>query len=270
MSSAAKANRNQDSEEMEGKESEQKPEAAKPLDFSDFADATEMSPVMQRIYEKMGNAENMSEKRMYERFSDLVAMEIAQTEGEEKKELLGYQKKVEKLLNEMEEGEYTYVGANRIFENAVINAVNDGLPEENRITSSDGDVNLKWSEEEGKGGHFALVQRLEKKPYTDKDEPGEMVLEGIDEKTGKEIWTRKLSGQVKPREDMNKFYYLQTEQVKEVFDNLEPTVQKTIIDGLKEQIKENKRYADSLKDEAAKKEEDSAREKLIKNLKALE
>ena len=55
MSSAAKANRNQDSEEMEGKESEQKPEAAKPLDFSDFADATEMSPVMQRIYEKMGN-----------------------------------------------------------------------------------------------------------------------------------------------------------------------------------------------------------------------
>lgn len=240
MASPARANDNNIEDKKLTREVKgEKPKAEKPLEFSDFESAVEMSPAMQRIYEKLGGEKAGDKQKFLERVWDLVANEIADAEGEEREQLFKFQKKVEKMLGEKE---HTFVSAHSIFENAIINAVNDGLPEGERITSSDGSVVLKWLEDGSKdGGHFVLAKRQERKPYSEADEPGEYITL-VDEKTGKEYKEKKLFGQTKLPEDKESIDILQTEQVKEVFNNLEPAVQKSIIDGLKEQMEDIATY----------------------------
>lgn len=104
MSSPARANNNDIEKKKLTREVEsRKSEPEKPLEFSDFKEAVEMSPAMQRIYEKLGG-ENISDKQKFlERVWDLAADELvamvkAWKEGPEIDELLDFQEKINKIL----------------------------------------------------------------------------------------------------------------------------------------------------------------------------
>ena len=85
------------------------------------------------------------------------------------------------------------------------------------------------------------MQKLENKPYRDEDEQGEFIFE-IDKKTGKKYPVKKLSGQVQPRTDMGRFYYLDAGQVKAIFDKLPLEIKQSFLDGLEEQMKDIATY----------------------------
>lgn len=282
MPSDVNADHDKNNQEIKKPTIEHQPKTEAVPSFSDIEQTVQMSPAIEKIYRQL-DTEGKNHQQLLEEMYGLAAKAVAESSGEELKQLKEFKIKIKKMLEEAEENEMTVFRAQHIFENAMVNAINDELGEDRRLTSSDGDIGLKWLvDEETPGGQFALVQKLENKPYSDEDEPGEFVFE-IDAKTGEKYPVRKLSGPARPRGEMARFYYLDAGQVKAVFDKLEPEVKKSFLDGLKEQIKENAAYAKKLKNQwkkeadPAKKaelkdqitEEDEARAKIEKELAAL-
>jgi hypothetical protein len=147
-----------------------------------------------------------------------------------------------------------------IFENAMINRVNAGLEtsDENEIISSNGAANLEWIvDEDTSEGHFAIIQRhgpVERKS-------GEYIWI-TDEKTGEKYQEEKLPEEPQPLQDKATTYYLKTEQVKEVFRKLNPDVQKSFIDGLKENMDTLTRGVKMLQSELNDEKDAKARKKL--------
>lgn len=231
MPSAVNADHDKNNQEIQKPTIEHRPKTEAVPSFFDIEQAVKMSPAIEKIYSGL-ETEGKDRQQLLEEIWDLAANEIIGAEGVEKDRLLEFQNKIEKML---EEKEHTFESARSIFENAVISAVNEGLPEEGRITSSDGNIRLEWLvDEETSSGHFVLAKRKHK-PYSEADEPGEYITL-VDEKTGKEYKEKKLSDQTQRSEDMKSAMVLETENVKEVFHQLKPEVKQSFLDGLKEQI----------------------------------
>ena len=174
--------------------------------------------------------------------------------------------------------------AHSIFENAMINTINNELESSGQqIISSDGSVSLDWLvDEETPAGRFAIIKREVGKTSTKENEPKEYVLEK-DPKTGEIYKVEKMSGPVEFQKDIATVYDLNTEQVRQVFNKLEPAVKKSFIDGLQESLAANialvRKYNQELKGEKREEEEkelktkieeqELAQEKINKELKAL-
>ncbi len=218
----------------------------KPFNFADFENILELSPAMTRIYNKLADASEDDGRLLLENLKDLVEEEmtkIAEVGGEKLKQWQEFKIRIEEIIGEekmLRGKEHTFVSARSVFENAIINAVNEGLPEAEKITSSDGDIILKWLEDGSKeGGHFVLVKRKHK-PYSEADEPGENIT--LVDENGKKYNEKKLLNQTQRSENMESAEVLETEHVKAVFDKLPLEVKKIFLNGLKEQMKDITTY----------------------------
>lgn len=251
--------------------------------FENLKHLMETSPHIQKALAELG-VENIDLSSDLEEIHKVIVKELRKNpESEIAKDLSRFKDEIGELLWESDEVSPSH--AHQLFENALISTINNELETgDEKIISSDGPVSLKWLvDEEAPEGRFALIQRLERTSPLKEDEAGEYVSEGIDPKTGKEFWTRKMTGPVKPLEDSARVYDLKTKQAREVFDALEPAVKKSFINDLKERINVNKTlvklYGNELKLEKrheAKEElkakiagEELAQEKLKKELQAL-
>lgn len=105
MASPARANSdNLEENKLEKNTGETKPEAERPLNFSDFENAVEVPKVLQAIISK--ELKKMEGKSREERLikiwdlaaDELVAMVKARKEGPEIDELLDFQEKINKIL----------------------------------------------------------------------------------------------------------------------------------------------------------------------------
>lgn len=251
--------------------------------FESLKKLMETSPHVKKAMAELG-VENIDVDSDLEEIHKLIVKELRKNpESKVARELADFKDKIGELLWESEE--VSPARAHQLFENALINAVNDELEaNDDKITSSDGPVSLKWLvDEDTPDGRFALIQRLDRVLPIKEDESGEMVSEGIDPKTGKEFWVRKMTGPVEPMEDAARVYDLKAKQVRAVFDGMEPSVKKVFINDLKERVDLNKtlikEYRKQLKLEKRQevKEaleakisgEELAQEKLKKELQAL-
>lgn len=263
MPSAVNADHDKNNQEIQKPAIERRPKTEAVPSFFDIEQAIKMSPAIEKIYSGL-ETEGKDRQQLLEEIYDLAAKAVAESSGEELKQLQELKLKIDKMLETEEGSEITPFRAQHIFENAALNAINDELGEDRRLTSSDGDINLKWlADEAAPAGQFALVQKLENKPYRDEDEPGEFVFE-TDAKTGEKYPVRKLAGPARPRAEMARFYYLDSKQVRAIFDKLDPEVKKGFLDGLKEQVKENAAYTKKLKNQW-KKESDPAKKAELKS-----
>lgn len=251
--------------------------------FESLKKLMETSPHVKKAMAELG-VENIDVDSDLEEIHKLIVKELRKNpESKVARELADFKDKIGELLWESEE--VSPARAHQLFENALINAVNDELEaNDDKIISSDGPVSLKWLvDEDTPDGRFALIQRLDRVLPIKEDESGEMVSEGIDPKTGKEFWVRKMTGPVEPMEDAARVYDLKAKQVRAVFDGMEPSVKKVFINDLKERVDLNKtlikEYRKQLKLEKRQevKEaleakisgEELAQEKLKKELQAL-
>lgn len=150
---------------------------------------------------------------------------------------------------EEEKDEITPYQAHRIFENAVINNVNEELEAEGKpMILSDVEVSLKWFvDEETPEGYFSLVQHKTEKTPGAENKIREYIMEK-DEKTGETYQVEKISEAYLPQEDTAIFYDLDINKVREIFNKLDPKVKKSFIDGWKESLKENINQVAKLKD----------------------
>ena len=197
-------------------------------------------------------------------------------------ERMGYNPEEKFSKPKKETDEITPSRAHHIFENAVIKAINDQSETEGKqIISSDGAVNLKWFvDEETPNGRFAIIQHNVQR--TEENQLKEYVLEE-DKETGEKYQVEKMSGPVKPQDEIATVYDLDINQVRKIFNKLEPAVKKSFIDGWKESLQENinqvNKLKAKLKQEMRQKEKEEletqitehelAQEKINKELEAL-
>jgi hypothetical protein len=197
-------------------------------------------------------------------------------------ETMGYNPGQEFSKPKTEKDEITPARAGYIFENAVINAINDELEPGGQIISSDGAVNLKWLvDEETPEGRFQIIKRrVQKTPIQETTK--EYIWEE-DTETGKKYQVEKMSGPFKSQDETAVVYDLDTNKVREIFNKLEPAVKESFINGWKESLKENinqvnklkakleieKRHKEREELEMQIVEYESAQEKIKKELKAL-
>lgn len=176
------------------------------------------------------------------------------------KEYLQPKNKEIKELNKI-----TSAAAQRIFENAMINTINEELSTEDRISSSDGTANLRWLVDEASPeGRFAIVQRnLQKKSM---EENKSYVLEK-DTETGETYQVEKLSGPFEPQGETSTVYDLNANEVKKIFNKLEPAVRDSFIGGWKDSLLENIKLTEKFRQELRQEKRQEKREELENQIK---
>src|SRR3989338_8695156 len=252
--------------------------------FESLIKLTETPPYIQKILSQL-DLSGLDFKSALEQIDNIIIGELQKNpESEMAKDLREYQTKIDKLLNEMEKNEFTFSEAyDNLKEkaidlipiiNAEIEVLNkksseDKQSEDKQINLIDNDASFEWVVDKDRPeGSFAFVQVSKKQ-----ENPVNYVYESGVTKEGK-IETKKV--RVMSKEEKNPFlkgkvdfYYIEPEQIKEIFNKLEPAVKKSILDGLREQIEEDENYVKKL-GKAETDEEKAVREQIYQNLKALE
>ena len=247
--------------------------------FESLIKLTETPPYIQKILSQL-DLSGLDFKSALEQIDNIIIGELQKNpESEMAKDLREYQTKIDKLLNEMEKNEFTFSEAyDNLKEkaidlipiiNAEIEVLNKERPDDKQIALLDSTASFKWLVNKDRPeGSFAFVPVLKKQ-----ENPVNYVYESGVTKEGK-IETKKV--RVMSKEEKNPFlkgkvdfYYIEPEQIKEIFNKLEPAVKKSILDGLREQIEEDENYVKKL-GKAETDEEKAVREQIYQNLKALE
>lgn len=163
-----------------------------------------------------------------------------------------------------EKNDLTPYRAQRIFENKVINTINEELDPEDKITSLN-EARLKWLvDEQTPAGRFTIIKRDgQKEPAA--AEPKTYVKEK-DTETGEEYLVEKMTGPVEPRGQKVTAYDLDINEVKKIFNELDPAVKQLFINGWQESLVENKALAEkwtkALKNEMRRDEQEELEAKI--------
>lgn len=167
---------------------------------------------------------------------------------------------------EKRNNDLTPMRAQSIFENKVINALNNTLSEKQKV-HSDERAKLEWDlDPKTDEVVFSVVKRVP----TNKELPGGRDASiKVNPKTGKKYIDYKLS----PNEEITT-YNLETADVKKSFDTLDQEVKKIFIEGYKETLEENKnlikKWEQTLKKELRQDEQKQLEEKIAEQEKASE
>jgi len=276
---------------------EQQAETVVGPSFESLITLAETPPYIKDILRQL-NLRGLDFKSALEQIDNIIIGELQKNpESEVAKDLREYQTKINKLLNEMEKNEFTFSEAyDNLKEkaidlipiiNAEIEVLNkksseDKQSEDKQINLIDNDASFEWVVDKDRPeGSFAFVQVSKKQ-----ENPVNYVYESGVTKEGKieTIKVRVISQEEKNSSLKGKmdFYYIEPEQIREIFNKLEPAVKKSILNGLKDQIKENKDHVKKLEAKLEKEpnqnedlekqitEEEAVQEQIYQKFKALE
>lgn len=138
-------------------------------------------------------------------------------------------------MSEKKEIEITPAHAYEIFENKVVNNINERLEQAGgEIILPDETVKLDWVvDEEMPRGSFAIIKSG---INVERSEQPKEYISVTDQITGDVYREEKLPENFKPHEKMHRFYYLDTAVVKGIFNKLDPEVKKSLLDAWKENL----------------------------------
>lgn len=153
--------------------------------------------------------------------------------------------KQEKAKSSQEKSDLTPYRAQRIFENRVIDTINEELNADQKVTSMNKAV-LKWVvDEKTPEGRFSIINHEDQKTPDNKET--KRYVEEKDPETGEITKVEKMTGPVNPGEETVLAYDLDNHEVKKIFNQLESAVKETFIRGWQDSYLENKALVEKFK-----------------------